>query len=54
MFFIAMIVGLVEIAPGMCRMELLNPNDTIDTSIVKCADIVQSDLVNIHHDELGI
>ena len=47
MFFVAMIVGLVEFAPGMCRMELLNPDGTINTSEVKCVDVVPTEKVSV-------
>lgn len=47
MFFVAMIVGLVEFAPGMCQMELLNPDGTINTSQVKCTDVVPAELVSV-------
>lgn len=36
MFIAALIVGLVEIGPGVCQMELLNPDGTINTSRVPC------------------
>ena len=39
-FFIATIVGVVEIAPGVCQMDLLNPDLTINTSQVGCEYIV--------------
>jgi hypothetical protein len=35
-FFVAAIVGLVEVSPGVCRMELLNPDQTINVSHVQC------------------
>ena len=47
MFFVAMIVGLFEFAPGMCQMELLNPDGTINTSQVKCTDVVPAELVSV-------
>ena len=46
-FIIATIVGLFEFAPGMCQMELLNPDGTINTSHVKCTDVVPTELVTI-------
>lgn len=53
MFFVAMIVGLVEFAPGMCRMELLNPDGTINTSEVKCEDVIPSERVVIPYRSPG-
>lgn len=47
MFFVAMVVGLVEFAPGMCRMELLNPDLTLHSFEVKCADATSADNVTI-------
>lgn len=47
MFFVAMIVGLMEISPGVCQMELLNPDGTINTSRVSCDAIVPSEQVVI-------
>ena len=41
-FFVATIVGVVEVAPGICQMELLNPDGSINTSEVKCEYIVQN------------
>ena len=39
-FVVAMIVGVMEVSPGICQMELLNPDGTINTSEVKCEYIV--------------
>ena len=39
-FIVAMIVGVMEVSPGICQMELLNPDGTINTSEVKCEYIV--------------
>ena len=41
-FVISLVVGLVEIAPGVCRMDLLNPDGTINSSEVSC-DMIVSD-----------
>jgi len=49
MFFVAMIVGLMEIGPGVCQLELLNPNGTINTSRISCEDVVPSELVSFPH-----
>ena len=49
MFFVAMIVGLVEIGPGLCQMELLNPDGSINTSRVSCDAIIPSEEVVIPH-----
>ena len=35
-FIVATVVGVMEISPGICQMELLNPDGTINTSEVKC------------------
>ena len=45
MFFVAMIVGLVEIGPGVCQLELLNPDGTLNTSRVSCEDVVPAEKV---------
>ena len=39
-FLVATIVGVMEVSPGICQMELLNPDGTINTSEVKCEYIV--------------
>ena len=39
-FIVSLVVGVVEIAPGICRMDLLNPDGTINSSEVSCDMIV--------------
>ena len=40
-FIVALVVGVMEVSPGICQMELLNPNTgDINTSEVKCEYIV--------------
>ena len=39
-FIVATVVGVMEIAPGICQMDLLNPDGTINTSQVGCEFIV--------------
>ena len=39
-FIVAMVVGVMEVSPGICQIELLNSNGTINTSEVKCEYIV--------------
>lgn len=39
--FVAIVVGVMEVSPGICQMELLNPDGTINTSEVKCEYIVE-------------
>ena len=39
-FIVATIVGLMEISPGVCQMELLNPDGTINTSKVGCEYVI--------------
>ena len=41
-FVVSLVVGVVEIAPGVCRMDLLNPDGTINQSEVSC-DMIVSD-----------
>lgn len=41
-FVIATVVGVVEVAPGVCQMELLNPDRTINTSLVDCEMIAEN------------
>ena len=38
--FTSVIVGLVEIGPGVCQLELLNADGTINVSEVKCEYVV--------------
>ena len=40
--FFAIVVGVMEVGPGICQMELLSPDGTINTSEVKCEYIVEN------------
>ena len=40
-FIVAIVVGVMEVGPGVCQMDLLNPDNTINTSLVPCEDIIQ-------------
>ena len=53
MFFVAMIVGLMEIGPGVCQMELLNPDGTINTSRVSCEYLVPTEEPTIPYRHSG-
>ena len=46
-FIVATIVGLMEISPGVCQMDLLNPDGSIYTSTLACEHVV-ADYVRIH------
>ena len=35
-FIVAVVVGVMEVEPGRCQVELLNPDQTIDTTLVSC------------------
>ena len=39
---VAIVVGVMEVSPGICQMELLNPDGSIQTSEVKCEYIVEN------------
>ena len=39
-FIIATVVGVMEIAPGTCQMELLNPDGAINVAQVSCDMII--------------
>lgn len=39
-FIVAIVVGAVEVAPGVCQMDLLMPDQTIHTSQVSCEDLI--------------
>lgn len=39
-FVVSLVVGVVEIGPGQCQVELLNPDGSINTSVVGCEWIV--------------
>ena len=41
-FVIATVVGVMEIAPGLCQMELLNPDGSINTSTMSCEMIAEN------------
>jgi len=45
MFFLALVVGLMEVSPNMCQVDLLNPDNTIDTFEVKCEYMVNEEVV---------
>ena len=53
MFFLALIVGLMEVSPGICQMELINPDGTIDTSEVGCEYIIPTEQVTIPYRHAG-
>ena len=36
----ATLVGVVEVGPGICQMDLLNPDKTIHTSYVSCEAVI--------------
>ena len=37
---VAAVVGVMEVAPGICQVDLLNPDKTINTFEVKCEYVV--------------
>lgn len=37
---VATLVGVVEVRPGICQMDLLNPDGTVHTSYVSCEAVV--------------
>ena len=39
-FIVAMVVGVMEVSPGICQVDLLNPDKTLDTFEVKCEYVV--------------
>ena len=39
-FVVATVVGAMEIAPGICQMDLLMPDQTIHTSQVPCEALI--------------
>ena len=39
-FVVATVVGAMEVAPGICQMDLLMPDLTIHTSQVSCEDLI--------------
>lgn len=39
-FIIATLVGVVEVGPGICQMDLLNNDNTIHTSYVSCEAVI--------------
>ena len=38
--FASLIVGLVEVGPGVCQMDLLAADGTVHTSEIKCEYVV--------------
>ena len=38
---IAIIVGVMEVGPGVCQVDVLNIDGTLDTSEVRCAHVIQ-------------
>jgi len=48
-----MVVGLIEVSPGVCQMELLNQDGTINTSEVKCEYIIPTERVAIPYRHSG-
>ena len=53
MFIAALVVGLVEIGPGVCQMDLLNPDGTTNTSRVPCEVFVPLEEPTIPHRHPG-
>ena len=46
MFILTTIVaGLMQIGPNMCQVDLLHPDNTIDTFVTKCELIISPDLL---------
>jgi len=41
MLIVAMIVGLMEVSPGICQRDVLNPDMTITTDQVQCEYYVE-------------
>ena len=41
MIIVAMIVGLMEVSPGICQRDVLNPDLTITTDRVQCEYYVE-------------
>ena len=39
---LATVVGVVEVGPGVCQMDLLNPDNTTNTSLVSCEAIISN------------
>lgn len=39
-FVVATVVGVVEFSPGVCQMDLLMPDRTINTSQVSCEYLI--------------
>lgn len=40
-FLVAIIAGVMEVSPGICQLDLVNPDGTLNTSEVKCEYIVE-------------
>ena len=41
-FIVAIIAGVMEVSPGICQLDLINPDGTLNTSEVKCEYIVEN------------
>ena len=39
-FIIASVVGIMEVTPGICQLDLLNHDQTIHTSYVSCEAVI--------------
>lgn len=42
--FVSIVVGVVEVAPNRCEVNLLNPDKTINTFETVCSYIVDEDV----------
>ena len=47
--FVSVVVGLMEVGPNVCQVDLYNPDKTIHTFKTKCEYIVTTDRVTIPH-----
>ena len=43
--FFSIIVGVVEVGPNRCEVNLLNPDRTIDTFVTTCSYIVNEHVI---------
>jgi len=43
--FVSVVVGIVEVAPNRCQVDLLNPNDSIHTFETDCSYVTAEQVI---------
>lgn len=44
MLELALIVGLMEVSPGICQVDILQPDQVIASHLVECEEVVSPEV----------